>query len=222
MCFSPTVSFAASAALVFIGVLTLKKSKRHELLFASIPLLFAVQQGIEGAQWLVLLHGGSAAASYWLAQSYTVFVGMVWPVMAPFSLWMIEQKPEHRKMMLAVLAVGIGIALFTVHAIEQLPVTASITNYCISYDYPTPQPHYMLALYVIATCGAFFCSSDRSIIRLGWINLVAFLATYYFYRYDLASVWCLFAAFISGVIFLYFDEHTKSRLKLQLATRGDS
>ena len=220
MCFSPTVSFAASAALAVTGILTLKASTRHEILFASIPLLFAVQQFIEGVIWLVLRHGGLAGAAYWLAQTYTVFVGMVWPMLAPFSLWMIEPEPKRRNMMLAILAVGVGIALFTMHAIMQLPVTASITDYCIQYDYPAPQPHYLLALYVVATCGAFFCSSEHAIVRLGWINMVAFLVAYYFYRYDLASVWCFFAAFISGVIFLYFDERTKSRLKLSQVTKG--
>jgi len=221
MCFSPTVSFVASAALAITGVLTFRVSARHELLFASIPLLFAIQQFIEGAQWLVLLHNGSSAVGYWLAQIYTVFVGMIWPILSPFSLWMIESKPRRKNMMVAVLAVGIGIALFTLHAILKFPVTARVMDYCILYEYPVAQPRPMLALYVIATCGAFFCSSDRAIVRLGWINMVAFLIAYYFYRYNLASVWCFFAAFISGVIFLYFDERTKARQKSHLATQGE-
>lgn len=213
MCFSPTASFSVSAGLAIVGIMTLRSSARHELLFASIPLLFSVQQFIEGAIWLVLLHKWPVTSEYWLTQGYVIFVGMVWPVMVSFSLWMIEPEAGRRNMMLAVIAVGVGIALFTLHAILQFPVTVSIRDHCIFYDYPVPQPHYMLAFYVIATCGAFFCSSDRAIVRLGWINILAFLVTYYFYRYDLTSVWCFFAAFISGVIFLYFDERAKAKLK---------
>ena len=61
MCFSPTASFSASAALAVIGILTLKKtSAPHQFLFAYIPLIFASQQFIEGFLWLLLSKNGSA------------------------------------------------------------------------------------------------------------------------------------------------------------------
>jgi hypothetical protein len=47
--FSATVSFAGRAALGAAGVATLSKVKhRRELLFAAMPLLFAIHQFIEG------------------------------------------------------------------------------------------------------------------------------------------------------------------------------
>ena len=55
MCFSATVNFAGSAALGAAGVTTLSEVKhRRELLFAAMPLLFAVHQFIEGFVWLGL------------------------------------------------------------------------------------------------------------------------------------------------------------------------
>jgi hypothetical protein len=55
MCFSATVNFVGSAALGTAGVVTLTKVKhRRELLFAVLPLLFAIHQFIEGFGWLGL------------------------------------------------------------------------------------------------------------------------------------------------------------------------
>ena len=49
MCFSATANFVGSGVLGAIGVVTLTKVKhKRELLFASLPTLFAVHQFIEG------------------------------------------------------------------------------------------------------------------------------------------------------------------------------
>jgi hypothetical protein len=49
MCFSVAANFVGSASLGAVGVLTLTKVKpRRELLFAVLPILFAVHQFIEG------------------------------------------------------------------------------------------------------------------------------------------------------------------------------
>lgn len=205
MCFSPSVSFAASAALAVGGMLTLRKASfRNEFLFAAVPLFFACQQLIEGLIWLELLKGEAGNAQS-LTQDYAIFVGLIWPILIPFSLWMMEAQHACRKYMLMVVAAGAGLALYTTLQIWHLPVSARISEYCIVYEYPYPQPHYLLAVYVIATCAAFFFASDAAIRWLGMGYLGSFAITYYFYRYNLTSVWCFFAAIISGFIYLHFS-----------------
>jgi uncharacterized membrane protein len=55
MCFSAGVNFVGSAVLTGVGIATLTRVKhRRELLFASLPTLFAVHQFIEGFVWLGL------------------------------------------------------------------------------------------------------------------------------------------------------------------------
>ena len=57
MCFSATASFVAGTTLSTIGVATITKVKqRSELPFALIPLLFGIQQFIEGIIWLTFSH----------------------------------------------------------------------------------------------------------------------------------------------------------------------
>ena len=49
MCFSATANFVGSGVVGAVGVVTLTKVKhRRELLFAALPVLFAVHQFIEG------------------------------------------------------------------------------------------------------------------------------------------------------------------------------
>ena len=53
MCFSATASFVAGSALVVLGVATLRATRRKsEIPFAAIPLLFGIQQLVEGLLWL--------------------------------------------------------------------------------------------------------------------------------------------------------------------------
>jgi hypothetical protein len=55
MCFWATANFVGSAALGAVGIFTLTRVKhRREQLFASLPLLFAIHQFIEGFVWLGL------------------------------------------------------------------------------------------------------------------------------------------------------------------------
>ena len=53
MCFSATANFVGSGVLGAAGVVTLTKVKhRRELVFAALPMLFAVHQFMEGFVWL--------------------------------------------------------------------------------------------------------------------------------------------------------------------------
>jgi len=53
VCFSATANFVGSGVLAAVGVVTLTRVKhRRELLFATLPTLFAIHQFIEGFVWL--------------------------------------------------------------------------------------------------------------------------------------------------------------------------
>jgi len=55
MCFSATASFVASGVIGSIGLATLRHVREpRTLLFAAVPMLFAVHQFTEGFVWLGL------------------------------------------------------------------------------------------------------------------------------------------------------------------------
>ncbi len=216
MCFSPTVSFVASAGLFAVGILTLRKtSLRHEVLFASIPLLFSIQQFIEGLIWLELMGGGGESPlQHILTQAYAVFVGVLWPVLPALSVWILEPVRKRKNAILPIIAIGVGIAFYTLGKMLLFPITAKITQNCISYEYPVILPHFILFLYVIATCAGFLISSSSIIRKCGVVNLITFSIAYYFYEYDLTSVWCLFAAIASGMIYFYFSQRNSTTVNI--------
>ena len=211
MCFSPAASFTAGSALTVIGIMTLRKTKTpREWPLASLPLLFAAQQFVEGLLWLVLLEGKSGAEQYWLTQIYTAFAGILWPLLIPLGIFLIESDNRRKRFLLAIFLISIGLAVYTLSIIARFGFHAEIFNACILYSHPAEQGLHMLALYIVTTCGAFFCSSERAIIWIGLANILALLAASNFYWTNFVSVWCFFSAFVSGLIYLYFSHKNQA------------
>lgn len=80
MCFSAQVSFGTAALTGVTGIAALSRATRAtEVPFAAMPLLFAVQQAVEGARWLALSQAGSAAISSALANVFMTIAIVLWP-----------------------------------------------------------------------------------------------------------------------------------------------
>jgi hypothetical protein len=215
MCFSPTVSFTAGAILMVVGIATLNKvTDKSEYPFALLPLLFAVQQFTEGMIWVVLEHGGADNFEYWLTQTYTFFAGMLWPLLVPFGALMLEKHPQRKAFLILTTILGAGFALYTLNGMFLVGVSAHIENLHIVYHHPW-ENNRVLAVYVITTCFPFFFSSNPRILQLGLLNIAAFFVAYYFYNFYLASVWCFFAALMSGGIYVFFIHEHRYQISLK-------
>lgn len=84
MCFSATASLIAGGTLSTVGVLTISQAKtKKELPFASIPLLFGIQQLIEGAVWLSFSNSALNSISTY---AYSMFSHVLWPIFVPASI----------------------------------------------------------------------------------------------------------------------------------------
>ena len=108
MCFSATASFVAGGALVATGLTTVKicQNKKH-IPFASIPLLFGVQQLSEGFLWLAL---EKQQYSHWETNStyfFLFFAQIVWPLWVPFSIRLMELSPRIKQRLNFILLIGI-------------------------------------------------------------------------------------------------------------------
>ena len=79
MCFSATASFSAGTVLLGLGTLALKSADRpRELMFAAIPLLFAIQQLTEGVIWLTFRYDAPQINRV-MTQVYAFFSHVLWP-----------------------------------------------------------------------------------------------------------------------------------------------
>ena len=80
MCFSASASFAASGGLAVLGGASLAIAKKENKLLALVPLMFAVQQGFEGIQWLYLQ---ANTTSMIVGYGFVFFAFLVWPIYVP-------------------------------------------------------------------------------------------------------------------------------------------
>jgi len=193
----------------------LKKARwKREYPVASIPILFSIQQFIEGILWLVLEDGTMAQTVFWLTGIYAVFVGMIWPIYAPFAIYMDEREGARRKLIKYIGVIGVFLAAYTAFGLAQGPVESKILGHSIKYDHNMFAPKAILVLYLMATCTPFILSGYRNIHIAGMVTFFGFLTAYFSYREVFASVWCFFAATASIFIYFHFTKRRKKETSL--------
>jgi hypothetical protein len=199
MCFSATASFATAGALTAVGVVTLKKNKSKSAIpFASIPLLFGIQQFIEGVLWLSFGHTAlQTIATY----TYSFFSLILWPAFVPLAVYRVETG-EYRKRILAILCViGLAVGLYILYFVTTRGVTSEIVNYCIAYHPTHPYQRWTLGIYVLAACGSCLVSRHQVINIFGLVMLAALFFSAWFFFANFVSVWCFFAAILSAIVY---------------------
>jgi hypothetical protein len=203
MCFSATASFVAGTGLSALGVATLGATRRRsEIAFAAIPLMFGLQQMVEGALWLSFRFD---APQINLAMTYlfSMFSHVLWPIYVPFEIGLLETVPGRRAVIWGFQVVGLIVGLYLLFLIVEYPVTAIVADnivYISPHFYKIP----VMLLYVAATCVSCFFSSIATIRIFGVLALLLFAVAYGFFAVALFSVWCFFAALLSAIIFVYF------------------
>lgn len=209
MCFSPTASFTASVALGTIGVATLSKVKNpREVPLAFIPLIFALQQAIEGFLWLSLLHHTPNALM--LSYVFAFFALAWWPVYVPLTMYILESQPMQKSLMLIFFCGGVIFAVVQYGIFLYRHEAASIVNQCIYYHIQTPFSSLFQILYGLATVGAGLFSSRRTVQIFSLFAGFFALVSWRYYTTTFASVWCFFAAVLSFMLWFHFAHPEKN------------
>ena len=98
MCFSAEASFAGGVIISSIGIATvLKVHKPSQLLFASIPLFFGVQQFVEGFLWLAIPHPEYMMVQKIGAYLFLVLAEVLWPLIIPLSILFMEENAGKKR-----------------------------------------------------------------------------------------------------------------------------
>jgi hypothetical protein len=204
MCFSATASFIAGGTLSTIGGATVKKAKKKsELPFAAIPLLFGIQQIIEGFLWLSFYYNLVLIRAVFTFL-FSLFAYALWPAFVPISVKLLEPSPRRKKLLSVLQTIGVVVGLYSLFFIVRYPVTCSIVNYSIQYAGSIPFDSQIFWLYLVSACGSCFVSSHKIINLLGVLVVLSIAIADHFYAVSFVSVWCFFAAILSGVVYLYF------------------
>jgi hypothetical protein len=218
MCFSATASFGACAVLGAVGIITVAKAKTNpQKVFATIPLLFAVQQLSEGLLWLSLKDADMASWQSLLTYTFLIFAMAVWPFWIPLTIWLLEKDAKRKKKIKVLVWTGAAVAIGVCVILFSYPVQV-VTPFCFNCPGSSLSPrdhlHYEFAipaiikklivafsvLYIGATIVTPFFSSNKKMKWLGVVFLASYLFAISFYRGFVISVWCFFAAVLSFVV----------------------
>jgi hypothetical protein len=212
MCFSASASFVTAGLTGAIGVVSLTLANRpRELPLAAVPLLFALQQGVEGLLWLNLPSAPDAAIGKDLTACFLFLAEVFWPVYAPLAIWLIEPGPARRRLMLLCLAVGLGVSCVLLRSLLAGSHRASILDEHIVYVTEVRHSDILSVAYLVATSLPLMLSSRRTLLALGTIVLVGSVVANIFYWEAFVSVWCFFAAAASAVILCHFQSSRRRR-----------
>ncbi len=206
MCFSAQASFTAGTVLLIVGAATLRRARvRAELPYASIPVLFGIQQLVEGALWLTFPDRAPPLNTA-LTHAYSFFSHVLWPIYVPLAALALETVPWRRRALTAMAFAGSAVGLYLLAALFTLPIVATVKGRHIAYESPHFYALAAMSLYLVGTCASLMFSSHARVVAFGVAAFVSAVAAWAFYATWFISVWCFFAGVLSVIVFLYFAD----------------
>jgi hypothetical protein len=204
MCYSAEASFIAGGVLTAASVSISRLPKeKTSLPLSLIPAVFATHQFIEGCIWLYQAGWGVQAFLPALVFSYVLIAYIFWPVFIPFSVLRMEPDHHRRLLMGICQVIGLAVGLNYLIGILKTPAGVSVSSCNLSYQVSSPwnlDPAYLLAVIL-----PFLLSSQRGLVLFGFgVAASCALALYLESMPSFPSVWCFFAAILSGGLYAYF------------------
>lgn len=222
MCFSATASFIAGTTLSVVGVATIKKAEsRSELPFATIPLLFGIQQIIEGVIWLTFSFEAPLLKET-MTYVYSLFSHVLWPIYVPIAMGILEAVRWRKRAVFGFEVAGAAVGLYLLYFIVTRPVVAEVIGSNIVYTSPHFYTPVVITFYLAATCVSCFFSSHGFVRLFGVLALVAFAGAYFLSVLALISVWCFFAAILSILIYMHLRFRNLGGFQKKLGFRQPS
>lgn len=212
MCFSAGASFAGGIIITGIGVVTIREvHKPSQLVFASIPLFFGVQQIMEGCLWLALPDADYVNIQKIATYFFLIMAQVLWPALIPVSVLLMEENKKRIRILRILLVMGLSLSLYYSVCLLSFHVTPQIMGYHILYNTDFPESFAIIAfiIYLVVTITPLFVSGIKRTHMLGILMFLSCLITAIFFTQYLISVWCFFAALISVVIFWILSDSKK-------------
>jgi hypothetical protein len=206
MCFSTQADLVAGAALVPLGVLTLRQVRSvKDLPLAALPLLFGAHQLVEALVWAGIDGDVSAGLARAAAWTYVVFALAVVPLLLPVAVCLVEDR--HRRRVVPFVALGAVVAVLMTSTMLTHGLRVVPYDHAIGYHVGLGRADWVSTfLYVVAVVGACLAASSWTLRAFGVVNLVALVLVALAFADSLASTWCVFAA-ISSVLVLVHLTH---------------
>lgn len=205
MCFSPEADLAGGVVIGGVGIDAIRHIGRRPAVvaIAALPLILGFHQLDEAFVWWAQqghIGSGTGTVALWV---YLLIALVLLPVYVPFAVLLLEPPGRRRSAMAGLVLLGAGVGGSLLVAMLQGPIGVAAHPYHLSYSVPSGGGPIVIALYVIAVCGALLLSASRAIALFGVANLVAVVAIALMTLDGFASVWCAWAALTSGIVAVY-------------------
>ena len=206
MCFSATASFIASGSIGSIGLAGLREVKKSpQFALALIPVVFAVQQGIEGIIWVST---DSTCVTFVASKAYLFFAYTFWPVYIPWAVRLGETVKKRKDILFPFLIAGTLIGLYGLWLAFIAPEHPVLVNENLQYQ--IPEKYYIFGiLYVLAVTIPCLISTSKWIKIFGIFLFLTFLVALIFSYQAVASVWCYYSAFASILVYFHLRAQRK-------------
>ena len=177
--------------------------KREYLLIASFLPLFAPQQAVEGGVWLSI-GKENAEKIHLLATIYLSFSHLIWLVLAPLSVALIETSHFKRRLFFAFTAMGLifGSSLYLPLLFYDNWLGVEVVNHSIFYDVRLIYDGFLSKdtvglIYAAIIIFPMLISTNSHIRLFGVVLVLSGIPAYYAYYHVFISVWCFFAGIVS-------------------------
>jgi hypothetical protein len=187
MCFSAIASFSAAAGLSVLGIATIgRTTSKRELLLASFPCLFAVQQTCEGLVWIAQSNSSFSQFGTIFTYGFLLFATFVWLVLSPLAIYLLDEDTQNENLLLGLAIAGIFLSAYLFYWIVDCGVKPQLFSGNLFYDLRFI-PFYEISKYLyLAIISLPFLTARHSSLKLfGGLIVGSFIYSQLFFQMTL-------------------------------------
>jgi hypothetical protein len=143
------------------------------------------------------------------------FALVIWPFWVPLSVRIMERSAARRRALTALSWFGGLVGVSAALLLSRWQPVASVAGHSIRYDYPgtsdSPIHFLLLVAYAVSVVLPLFVSTAKLARTIGVVLVLSVMITVSIERDAFTSVWCFFAAILSGLIAVAVDRDQRSR-----------
>ncbi len=204
MCFSSVGDLLGGTVVVAIGIDDYRhvNGRGNYRAIAALPVALGLHQIDETFVWWWLqghVTTGVGRVAMWI---YLLFALVVLPIIVPVMVLHFTARSRRRRVMLPFVGLGAVVSAILLEAMVVGHPSVRMGVHHLSYTIGLQHGVVVIGLYIVATCGPMLLSGYRPLQIFGWANLVAVVILAKLCASGFASLWCFYAAVVSGVIAL--------------------
>jgi hypothetical protein len=205
VCFSASADIVGGTLVTAIGVDAYRhlRGRRSHLLLATLPLLLGVHQLVEAFVWWGVEGHVPQIVGRVALWIYLLIALVVLPVFVPFAVLTLEPTTPRRWQMTPFVALGAGVSSVLLAAMLRAPIDVVARPHHLAYTVQLSHGGLVVALYVVAICGALVLSGYRHIAIFGVANLAAVALLAWLTLDGFTSLWCGYAALTAAAVTIH-------------------